>query len=36
MGGLTLGKLCFGKDTMQFGIQLCLSRAGLEANAGQA
>jgi len=33
MGGLTLGKLCFGKDTMQFGIQLCLSRAGLEANA---
>jgi len=32
MGGLTLGKLCFGKDGLQFGLELCLARAGLTAH----
>lgn len=33
MGGVVLGKLCFGKDAMQYGLELCLARAGLSAHA---
>ena len=27
MAGLTIGKLCFGKDDFHFGLELCLARA---------
>lgn len=31
MGGLIIGKLVFGKDGLNYGLELCLARAGLKA-----
>jgi len=33
MAGLIIGKLCFGKDEFQFGLELCLSKARRSAHA---
>ncbi len=31
MGGIVIGKLVFGKDGLNYGLELCLARAGLKA-----